>query len=61
MKCINVKENDSHGTQCCIFGARNGAGDGTGFDIISGPGCGFECGIEYVSYSKSFVGVYEGE
>jgi hypothetical protein len=35
---------------------ENGAGDGTGFHTISGPGCGFECGIEDVSCSKSLSG-----
>jgi hypothetical protein len=32
------RASNTHGTQCCIFGARNGAGDGAGFDTISGPG-----------------------
>jgi hypothetical protein len=35
---------------------ENGAGDGTSFDTISGPGYGFECGIEDVSYSESLSG-----
>jgi hypothetical protein len=35
---------------------ENGARDGTGFHTILGPGCGFECGIEDVSYSNSLLG-----